>query len=67
METKWGPGRVSSYSEGTDNCVEVAFSLSSDAVSIVDTKDPERTRLILSQQSWRRFLATASRDGFRRQ
>lgn len=66
METTWGPGRVSSYSEGTDNCVEVARSTSGDAVSITDTKDPDRDRLVLSRRSWQRFLATAGRDGFRR-
>ncbi|QUQ71816.1 DUF397 domain-containing protein [Kutzneria sp. CA-103260] len=57
--------RKSSYSGPRDVCcVEIAFAGADTAVR--DSKNPAGGSLLVGESSWRRFLATASRDGFRR-
>ena len=57
--------RKSSYSGPRDVCcVEIAFAGPDTAVR--DSKNPAGGSLLVGESSWRRFLATASRDGFRR-
>jgi hypothetical protein len=57
--------RKSSYSGPRDVCcVEIAFAGADTAVR--DSKNPAGGALLVGESSWRRFLATASRDGFRR-
>jgi hypothetical protein len=57
--------RKSSYSGPRDVCcVEIAFAGADTAVR--DSKNPAGGMLLVSESGWRRFLATASRDGFRR-
>jgi hypothetical protein len=62
--------RKSSYSGSNGgSCVEVAH-LSDDGsdglTAVRDSKNPNGGFLLVSESSWARFLATASRDGFRR-
>jgi hypothetical protein len=55
--------RKSSYSGPRDVCcVEIAFAGADTAVR--DSKNPAGGALLVGGSSWRRFLATASRDGF---
>lgn len=55
--------RKSSYSGPRDVCcVEIAFAGADTAVR--DSKNPAGGSLLVGGSSWRRFLATASRDGF---
>jgi len=57
--------RKSSYSGPRDVCcVEIAFAGADTAVR--DSKNPAGGSLLVGESSWRRFLATASRDGFLR-
>jgi hypothetical protein len=57
--------RKSSYSGPRDVCcVEIAFAGADTAVR--DSKNPAGGSLLVGESSWRRFLATASRDGFSR-
>jgi len=57
--------RKSSYSGPRDVCcVEIAFAGADTAVR--DSKNPAGGSLLVGESSWRRFLATASRDGFQR-
>lgn len=57
--------RKSSYSGPRDVCcVEIAFAGPDTAVR--DSKNPAGGMLLLGEASWSKFLATASRDGFRR-
>jgi hypothetical protein len=57
--------RKSSYSGPRDVCcVEIAFAGADTAVR--DSKNPAGGVLLVGESGWRRFLATASRDGFRR-
>jgi len=48
-----GSGGISSALAGADTAVR-------------DSKNPAGGSLLVGESSWRRFLATASRDGFRR-
>lgn len=57
---RWGPARKSSYSQGgSDNCVGVAWSADGAAVSVEDTKDPERARLVVSRVGFARLIEAA--------
>jgi hypothetical protein len=57
--------RKSRYSGGNNGqCVEVGHLRPE--VAIRDSKNPEGGALVVGEGSWARFLATASRDGFRR-
>ena len=57
--------RKSSYSGPRDVCcVEIAFAGADTAVR--DSKNPAGGMLLVGEPGWRQFLATASRDGFRR-
>jgi hypothetical protein len=57
--------RKSSYSGPRDVCcVEIAFAGADTAVR--DSKNPDGGMLLVGAAGWRRFLATAGRDAFRR-
>ena len=57
--------RKSSYSGPRDVCcVEIAFAGADTAVR--DSKNPAGGSLLVGEAGWRRFLATASQDGFAR-
>lgn len=55
--------RKSSYSGEQGDCVEIAFV--GEEVSVRDSKNPDADDIRMSDASWRRFLATAARHGFR--
>jgi len=66
--------RKSSYSGNNgDSCVGIGFwppvgeMQDEELVTVIqDTKNPRGGILVVGEDSWTRFLATASRDGFRR-
>jgi hypothetical protein len=58
----FGPWRKSPYSNGGDNCVEVAIS-SNGRVGVRHSKRPEQPPMIYDRDEWAAFLAGA-RDGF---
>jgi hypothetical protein len=66
--------RKSSYSgQNGDSCVGIGFwpptgeEQGEEPLTVVlDTKNPHGGFLVVGESSWARFLATASRDGFRR-
>ena len=47
--------RKSSYSSQSGNCVEVARNLPG-LVAVRDSKEPDRTRLVISSETWRVFI-----------
>jgi hypothetical protein len=47
--------RKSSYSGQSGNCVEVARNLPR-LVAVRDSKEPDGTRLMVPQETWRAFL-----------
>ncbi|MFJ9555892.1 DUF397 domain-containing protein [Nocardiopsis sp. NPDC101807] len=52
--------RRSSYSGGSNNCVEVADAPNLHAVR--DSKSPEQAPLAFDRAEWRAFLSTAQSD-----
>jgi Domain of unknown function (DUF397) len=48
--------RKSSYSSQSGNCVEVACNLPG-LVAVRDSKAPDGTKLLVSPEAWRAFLA----------
>jgi len=52
----------SSYSGQSGNCVEVACNLPG-PVAVRDSKEPDGTKLVFSQESWRAFISTVRPDG----
>jgi hypothetical protein len=50
--------RKSSYSGQDGNCVEVARNLPG-LVAVRDSKEPDGTKLVISQAAWRVFIRTA--------
>jgi predicted secreted Zn-dependent protease len=56
--------RKSSYSSGNGGaCVEVARNLPN-IVAVRDSKNPEETALVFTQQEWRAFLDGVRADEF---
>ncbi len=55
--------RKSSYSGGSQDCVEVADGLPS-LVGVRDSKDPAGPALVLSPGSWRAFTARVKNGEF---
>lgn len=55
--------RKSSYSGGSQNCVEVAGGLPG-AVGVRDSKDPAGPALVVSPGSWRAFTARVKNGEF---
>jgi hypothetical protein len=49
--------RKSSYSSQSGNCVEVARNLPG-LVAVRDSKEPNETRLVVSQEAWRIFIGS---------
>jgi len=47
--------RKSSYSSQSGNCVEVAGNLRG-LVAVRDSKQPNRVKLVISQETWRAFI-----------
>lgn len=60
--------RKSSYSNGggQGSCVEVGHDHAGGAVFVRDSKNPDGGSIHIGPAGWRRFLATASRDGFQK-
>ncbi|WP_410676627.1 DUF397 domain-containing protein [Amycolatopsis sp. cmx-4-68] len=56
MHQQHPPGvwRKSSYSNGSNSCVEVALA---DAVGVRDTKDRDGGALVVRSSEWRAFVA----------
>ena len=54
--------RKSSYSSQSGNCVETACNLPG-LVTVRDSKEPDGTKLMFSQESWRAFISTVRPDG----
>lgn len=57
------PWRKSSYSGGSQNCVEVAGGLPG-AVGVRDSKDPAGPALAVSPGAWRAFTAAVKGGEF---
>ena len=55
--------RKSSYSGGSQNCVEVAAGLPG-AVGVRDSKDPGGPALVVTPASWRAFTARVKNAEF---
>jgi len=58
-QLKW---RTSSYSQGQNNCVEVAFSAPGEEVWVRHSKNPDGGVLQFTSDEWKAFIAGA-RDG----
>ncbi|MGH3854552.1 MAG: DUF397 domain-containing protein [Pseudonocardiaceae bacterium] len=60
-----GPWRRSSYSNGGDNCVEVAATTDG-RIGVRDSKDPGQVPQIHSRRAWAAFLTGVAGGGFSR-
>lgn len=57
---EWGPPRKSSYSNGSQGCVEVAFSADQALVRLRDTKAVDVGQLVVGRQEFARFVRWSS-------
>jgi hypothetical protein len=55
--------RKSSYSGGSNDCVEIADNLPG-AVGVRDSKNPHRPALVLTPRAWRAFVAGVKKGEF---
>jgi len=59
----FGPWRKSSYSNGGDNCVEVAETTDG-RIGVWDSKSPGQAPHVHSRRAWTAFLAGVCSGGF---
>lgn len=57
----WGERKVSSYSDGANNCIEVAHSRGQQLIGIWDSKNVVDDHVEVSPTAWAAFQAYAKR------